>query len=57
MGEERNSRTVEFELRARSMGITEESLVAQKVAIWEGMWAAEQNRDDIGVSILPSTST
>jgi len=34
------------------MGITEERLVAQKVAIWEGMWAAKQNRDDTGVSIL-----
>jgi len=38
------------------MGITEERFVAQKVAIWEGMWAAEQNRDQIGVSFLPSTS-
>ena len=45
----------EFELRARSMGITEEALVAEKVAIWEGMWAAEQNGEDIKVSILYST--
>ena len=52
--EERNSRTAEFELRARSIGITGEMFVAQKVAIWEGMWAAKQNSDDIGVSILLS---
>jgi len=42
---------------ARSMGITEERFVAQKVAIWEGMRVAEQNRDHIEVSILPPTST
>ena len=35
--EERNSRTAEFKLRARSMGITGEKFIAQKVAIWEGM--------------------
>ncbi|PUU83366.1 hypothetical protein B9Z19DRAFT_1144587 [Tuber borchii] len=29
-------RTAEFERRARSMGIAEEGLVAQKVAIWQG---------------------
>ena len=34
------------------MGITGEKFIAQKVAIWEGMWAAQQNGDDIGVSIL-----
>ena len=34
------------------MGITGENFVAQKVAIWEGMWAAKQNGDDIGVSII-----
>jgi len=55
--EERNSRTAEFELRARTMGITEERFIAQKVAIWEGMWAAEQDHDDIGVSIFPPTPT
>jgi len=36
------------------MGITEEKLVAQKVAILEGMWIAQQNGDDIGVSVLYS---
>jgi len=36
------------------MGITEEKFVAQKVAIWEGMWAAKQNGNDIEVSILYS---
>jgi len=36
------SRAAEFESRARSMGITDENLVAQKVAIWEGMWTAQQ---------------
>ena len=50
--EERRSRTIEFNLRAKDMGITEKKLVAQKVAIWEGMWAAQQNCDDIGVSVL-----
>ncbi|KAG0633643.1 hypothetical protein HOY80DRAFT_1026243 [Tuber brumale] len=40
-------RTVEFELRAREMGITERVLVDQKVAIWEGMRAAEQSGDSI----------
>ena len=52
--EERKSRAAEFELRAKSVGITEEKFVAQKVAIWEGMWAAKQSGDDIGVSILYS---
>jgi len=32
------------------MGITEETLVAQKVMIWEGMHAAEESGDSIGVS-------
>ncbi|PUU81124.1 hypothetical protein B9Z19DRAFT_653447 [Tuber borchii] len=50
--EERRSRIAEFELRARRMGITDENLVAQKVAIWEGIRAAEQNGDSIGVSTL-----
>ena len=36
------------------MGITDENLVAQKVAIWEGIWAAEQTGDSIRVSILYS---
>jgi len=44
-------RTAEFELRARNMGITEDALVVQKVAIWEGMWVAKQNGKDIEVSI------
>ncbi|PUU72822.1 hypothetical protein B9Z19DRAFT_1136613 [Tuber borchii] len=52
--EEKQSRAAEFELRAKSMGITEAKLVAQKVAIWEGMFAARQNDDDIGVSALYS---
>lgn len=34
------------------MGIARENLVSQKVAIWEGMWAAKQSGDDIGVGIL-----
>ena len=50
--EERKSRTAEFELRAKNMGITGEKFVTQKVAIWEGMWAAKQNGDGIGVSII-----
>ncbi|KAG0642344.1 hypothetical protein HOY80DRAFT_642908 [Tuber brumale] len=45
--EDRNLRTAEFELRARNMGITGERSVAEKVAIWEGMWAAEQAGNDI----------
>ena len=32
------------------MGITEEASVAQKVVIWEGMHAAQQSGDSIGVS-------
>ena len=43
---------MEFELRANSMGITGEKFIAQKVAIWEGMRAAQQSSDDIGVSII-----
>ncbi|PUU74415.1 hypothetical protein B9Z19DRAFT_1133339 [Tuber borchii] len=46
--EERKSRAAEFELRAKNMGITEAKFVAQKVAIWEGMWTTKQNGDDIG---------
>ena len=49
---ERKSRIAEFESRAKSMGITGEKFITQKVAIWEGMWAAQQSGDDIGVSIL-----
>ena len=48
--EARKSRAAKFELRAQNMGITEARFVAQKVAIWEGMWATKQNGDDIGVS-------
>ncbi|KAG0135466.1 hypothetical protein HOY82DRAFT_600259 [Tuber indicum] len=48
--EERRSRTAEFELRARSLGITGERSVAEKVEIWEGMWASEQTGNDIQVS-------
>lgn len=47
-------RTAGFERRVRNMGITEEVLVAEKVAIWEGMWASEQNGEDIQVCILYS---
>lgn len=50
--EERKWRIAEFELRAKSIGITGERFVVQKVAIWEGMWATKQKGDDIGVSIL-----
>ena len=50
--EERKSSIAEFELRAKSMGITGEKFITQKVAIWEGMRAAQQSGDDIGVSIL-----
>jgi len=53
--EERRLRTAEFELRAKNMGIAEEKLVAQKVAIWEGMWASKHSGDYIEVSILYSS--
>jgi len=43
-------RTAEFEFRAKDMGITEDGLVAQKVAIWEGMRVAKESGDGIGVS-------
>ncbi|PUU83355.1 hypothetical protein B9Z19DRAFT_1119396 [Tuber borchii] len=59
--EERKSRAAEFELRAKSMGITEEKFIAQKVAIWEGMWVAQQSGDEIeyyaGVLLNAATST
>ncbi|PUU81131.1 hypothetical protein B9Z19DRAFT_654024 [Tuber borchii] len=42
----------EFELRARGMGITEEVLVAQKVKIWEGIWVAKKNGEDIEYGAL-----
>ncbi|KAG0642339.1 hypothetical protein HOY80DRAFT_1134598 [Tuber brumale] len=45
--EERRSRIAEFELRARNIGETGERSVAEKVAIWEGMWAAEQAGNEI----------
>ncbi|PUU83364.1 hypothetical protein B9Z19DRAFT_1119436 [Tuber borchii] len=48
-------RSAGFEQRARNMGITEKALVAQKVAIWEGIWATKQNGDNIRVSILYPT--
>jgi len=51
---QRRLRTAEFELRAINMGITEKALIAQKVDIWEGMWTAKQNGEDIKVSILCS---
>ena len=53
--EERELRAAEFELRAKNIGITEAKFVAQKVAIWEGMWAAKQNGDDIDVGTLYSS--
>ena len=43
-------------MRAKNMGITKEKFIAQKVAIWEEMWAARKSGDDIGVSILFRTS-
>ncbi|KAG0135476.1 hypothetical protein HOY82DRAFT_600273 [Tuber indicum] len=57
--EERMSRTDEFKSRAKNMGITDESFVAEKVAIWEGMWAAEQTGNDIqyGAGILLDAAT
>ncbi|KAG0644643.1 hypothetical protein HOY80DRAFT_1110386 [Tuber brumale] len=44
------ARLDEFELRARSMGITRKALVAQKVTIWEGMYAAKESGDSINVA-------
>ena len=34
------------------MRIADENVVAQKVAIWGGIWAAEQKGCSIGVSIV-----
>ncbi|KAG0129179.1 hypothetical protein HOY82DRAFT_611037 [Tuber indicum] len=48
MGAPKASRAARFESLARNMGITDESLVAQKIAIWEGMYVAEQSGDSIG---------
>jgi len=36
------------------MGITEKRLVAQKVAIWDGMLVAKMQGNDIDVSIIYS---
>ena len=52
MKAQRRLRNAEFEQRARNMGITEKELVAQKVAIWEGIWTAKQGSRDIEVSSL-----
>ncbi|KAG0641788.1 hypothetical protein HOY80DRAFT_1110772 [Tuber brumale] len=46
------TRAARFERRAWNVGVIEERLVAQKVAIWEGMYAAKQSGDGIAVSIL-----
>jgi len=35
------------------MGITDTALIAEKLAIWEGMWSDNEKGDSIGVSILP----
>ncbi|PWW73247.1 hypothetical protein C7212DRAFT_346977 [Tuber magnatum] len=45
---EQKKRIAGFQLRARKKGITEEALVSQKVAIWEGMHVAKQSGDSIG---------
>ena len=50
MRAQKTSRAARFASRVRNMGITEETLVAQKVMIWEGMHAAEESGDSIGVS-------
>ena len=52
MRAQKTSRAARFASRVRNMGITEETLAAQKVMIWEGMHAAEQSGDSIGVSAL-----
>ena len=53
MKRQKRLRTAKFEKRAKKMGITERALIAQKVEIWEGMFAAEQHGDNSVVSILP----
>ncbi|KAG0640970.1 hypothetical protein HOY80DRAFT_999745 [Tuber brumale] len=40
--EEKISRTVAFRLRAGRLGITDAALVAEKLAIWEGMWVDKE---------------
>ena len=55
MKEEKLLRTAGFEQRARNLGITEKGSVAEKVAIWEGMYTAEQSGDSTAVSILYSS--
>jgi len=55
--EQRKSRIAEFEWRARSLGITGEEAIAQKVAIWEGMWAAKQRGNETEVSTVYSVIT
>ena len=47
---QKTARAARFASHARNMGISNGALVAQKVDIWEGMHAAKQNGDSIGVS-------
>ncbi|KAG0642338.1 hypothetical protein HOY80DRAFT_1036901 [Tuber brumale] len=56
VGEERGSRTAEFGFRAGGMGITREKSVAEKVAIWESMWTAEQAGSDVPYFVSPHKS-
>ena len=39
-------------MRANEMGITDTALIAEKLAIWEGIWGDKEKGDSIGVSIL-----
>jgi len=47
-------RVVAFGLHARLMGITDTASIAEKLAIWEGMWSDEEKGDinTTGVSVL-----
>ncbi|KAG0125698.1 hypothetical protein HOY82DRAFT_616175 [Tuber indicum] len=47
VGVQKVARLEEFELRARSMGITEKALITQKMTIWEGMYASGESSDSI----------
>jgi hypothetical protein len=52
LAQQRTSRAAAFMMRAKEMGITDATLIADKLAIWEGIWGDKEKGDSIGVSIL-----
>lgn len=52
LAQQRTLRAAAFMMRANEMGITDTALIAEKLAIWEGIWGDKEKGDSIGVSIL-----